>query len=267
VILVTGHRGRIGAVVAGLLEDEGEEVRGFDAADGDDVRDAAAVSRAAQGAGAIVHLAGLADDRNGDPADVMAVNLAGTWNVLLAARAVGVERVVYFSSGKALGMIEREPDYLPIDDDHRGLPSRPYGLAKWLAEEMCESFTLHTGIATICLRPVAVFGEADYDRPRYPGRPWNMGVFVDVHDVAAATLAALRCQAPGHVRTLLCAEDIAADGPTLELVRKYLPHVEWRGRKEYEDDPYRSLVDTSRAREVLGWEPRVRWRQPKGAAA
>jgi UDP-glucose 4-epimerase len=132
-VLVTGHRGRIGAVVARLLEDEAFAVRGFDAADGDDVRDAAALRRAAEGAEAIVHLAGLPDDRGGDPADVMAVNLGGTWNVLPGARAAGVERVVYFSSGKALGMLEREPAYLPIDDDHPGLPSRPYGLAKWLA--------------------------------------------------------------------------------------------------------------------------------------
>lgn len=261
-VLVTGQRGRLGSVVAKRLEAVGHAVSGFDARDGRDVRDAAALRRAAAGAAAVVHLAGLPDDANAPPDEVMAVSLLGTWNVLLAARAAGVERVVCFSSGKALGMLERPPAYLPVDDDHPGLPSRPYGLAKWLAEEMCEACTRETGIATICLRPVAVLTPDDpAPRDPPPGRPWHLGVWVDVRDVADATAAALTCPHPGHARLLLCADDVAADRPTLELVAEHLPDVEWRGGPEYDREPQRALVDCSRAREVLGWRPRRRWAQ------
>ena len=59
---------------------------------------------------------------------------------------------------------------------------------------------------------------------------------------------------------LLCAEDIAAAAPSAELVKRLLPGVEWRGGSEYEREPYRALVRIDRAKAVLGWRPRVRWR-------
>jgi nucleoside-diphosphate-sugar epimerase len=265
-VLLTGHRGRLGRAIEARLAADGHAVRGYDLADGDDILDAAAVARAAEGVDVIVHAGGLADDRGGTPADVMAANLLGTWNVLLAAEAAGARRVVYLSSGKSLGMLERDPDYLPVDDDHRGLPGRPYGLAKWLSEEMCAAFTARTGIDTICLRPVAVFDDAGYKRaiegaskPRAPGAIWHLGVHIDLRDVVEATVAALRCPPPSHVRLLLCAADIADRRPTLGLVAEHLPTVPWRGGPEYQRDPYRGLVDISRASKVLGWQPRHLW--------
>ena len=266
IVLLTGHRDRLGPLIIETLKRAGHEVRGFDLADGGDVRDAKAVAEAARGTQVIVHAAGLADDRNGSPADIMSINLLGTWNALLAAETNQIARVVCFSSGKALGMLERNPDYLPMDDDHRGLPGRPYGLSKWLSEEMCAAFTHRTGIDTICLRPVAVFDAEGYERmlkssPRLAGAgtAWHMGVHIDVRDVAEATLRAVETTFRGHVRLLLCANDIADRRPTLELVAEHLPHTDWRGGREFTDEPFRSLIDCSRAQEVLGFRPRYGW--------
>jgi nucleoside-diphosphate-sugar epimerase len=264
-VLLTGHRGLLGAAIEGRLLDAGHAVHGFDLADGDDVLDTDAVRMAARGVEVIVHCAGLPDS-HGTASETMAVNLLGTSNVLLAAEAERVRRVVHISSGKSLGMLERDPDYLPIDDDHRGLPSRPYGLAKWLAEEMCAAITHRSGIETMCLRPVAVFDAARYDAtlrappaPPAAGAIWHMGVHIDLRDVATAAAAAVRCNAPKHTRLLLCAADIAGSQPTLEAVRQHVPHVPWRGGPEYKDDPVRSLIDIGRARAVLGWQPRHGW--------
>jgi nucleoside-diphosphate-sugar epimerase len=273
-VLVTGNRGRLGAAIAQHLAGLGHAIRTFDRATGEDIRDANAVRLAATGSDAIVHVAGIAGDRNGDPADIMAVNVGGTWNVLLAAEAEKVGRVVHLSSGKALGMIERNPDYLPMDDDHRGLPNLPYALSKWLAEEMCSAFTSRTGIDTLCLRPVQVFDAESYAQtltaPDWqPGKSpaWHMGVHVDVRDVARATAAALETGTRGHHRMLLCAPDTAARRPTLELVRRYMPNVPFRGGAEYQSDPHRSLVDTTRARRLLGWTANYRWPGRASAAA
>jgi nucleoside-diphosphate-sugar epimerase len=266
-ILLTGDRGRIGVVVRATLEAHGHRVAGFDAATGDDVRDAEVVRGAAQGNEVIVHLAGLADDRAGSPEEIMAVNVLGTWNVLLAAVDAGVSRVVYASSGKALGLLERDPAYLPVDDEHPGLPSRPYGLSKWLAEQLCESVTNETGIATICLRPVLVLdGEGwaslgtQAELPPGRGRSWHLGVFVDVGDVAEAVAAAVVCPDPGHVRALLCADEIGALRPSVELVAQHLPSAPWRDGAPYPSDSRRALVDCSVARRVLGWRPKRGWR-------
>jgi UDP-glucose 4-epimerase len=99
-VLVTGQRGNIGTPVAGLLTGSGHEVAGFDLADGMDLLDLAAVRDAAAGCTAIVHLAALANDIAGSPEQIMAVNVLGTWHVLLAAEAAGVTRVVYMSSAQ-----------------------------------------------------------------------------------------------------------------------------------------------------------------------
>ena len=265
-VLLTGNRGRLGPSIERQLLHEGHEVCGFDLERGDDILDAAAIIRAAKGIDAIVHVAGIAGDRGRLASDVLAVNLTGTANVLIAAETAGVARVIYMSSGRALGMLEREPDYLPLDDDHRGLPSVPYALSKWLCEEMCQAFTARTGLRTTCLRPVQVFDDADYQKalaqpyaPFKTGNVWSLGVHIHVLDVAGAVAAAVRCDAPPHARMLLSAADIASDRPTLELVAERVPHIPWRGGNEYRADPFRSLIDIRKAEHVLGWKPIHTW--------
>jgi nucleoside-diphosphate-sugar epimerase len=172
-VLVTGHRGRLGGAVGEALVGAGHEWVGFDLDEGD-IRDHAALTEAAAGCEAIVHLAGLADDMSDDQMEKMSVNAMGTWSVLLAAEAAGIERIVNFSSGKAIGMTERLPDYVPIDDDHPAISTKDYGLSKLFSEDMCEAFTRRTGATTVCLRPVAVFGPTTRagkaSSPRRPRR-------------------------------------------------------------------------------------------------
>ncbi|HXM54233.1 MAG TPA: NAD(P)-dependent oxidoreductase [Candidatus Dormibacteraeota bacterium] len=266
-MLVTGSRGRIGAVVAAALRRAGHASIGFDAIDGGDVRDLAAVRRAMRGCQAIVHLAALAHDTAGPPADIMAVNVLGTWHVLQAAREAGVERVVHFSSAQVLGIMEgeRPPDYLPVDDAHPLRASRPYGISKRLTEEMCDGFTAGTGIPTVCFRPVWVCDERTYERieaargrdPAVEWEPfWEYGAHVHVADVAAAVELALTRPLRGHARLLLCSGQAWTSAPSRDMARRLLPGVPWRGGSEYESEPYRSLVDASGARERLGWTPR-----------
>jgi UDP-glucose 4-epimerase len=265
-VLVTGHRGRLGASICAVLERERHTWVGFDRDEGD-IRDVAAVTAAAQGADAVMHLAGLADDMSDDPMEKMSVNVLGTWSVLLAAEAAGARRVVNFSSGKALGMRDVPPAYLPIDDDHPAQPTDAYGLSKLLSEHLCEAVTRRSGIVTVCLRPVAVFTEEHYARwaeflaTETPtvGKPWHMGVYVDVQDTAEAALLALTRPGSGHIRLLICADDIAADGPSRDLAAARLPDVPWRDRPGRA--PEAALVDASGAKDVLGWQPRRRWRQ------
>ena len=111
IVLLTGHRGRLGPAIIEALARAGHEVRGFDLADGGDIRDAAAIARAARGAQAIVHAAGLADDRNGSPADLMSINVLGTWNVLLAAEANRIARVVYGALEPKAGIVQSQGQF------------------------------------------------------------------------------------------------------------------------------------------------------------
>lgn len=270
-VLVTGHRGKVGNRVAEHLERCGHVVVGFDLAEGADLLDLSALKRAASGVEAIVHLGALAHDTAGPPEQIMAVNVLGTWHVLLAAEASGVERVIHFSSVQALGIAEGErlPDYFPVDDDHPRRASRPYGVSKRLVEDLGETFTARTEIPTLALRPVAVWGPEDYElaeaeraaEPRSEWEPyWEYGAFVDLRDVAAAVEQGLTVRLSGHHRALLCAADISASACTLEMVDRLAPSVPVRDRARYNADPWRSLFECSAAEAVLGWRPRYGWR-------
>jgi UDP-glucose 4-epimerase len=269
-VLLTGHRGRIGHVVDEVLREAGYDVRGYDIQDGDDILDFDALLDAAQGSRFVVHLAAIL--RTPSDALMLGGNVTGTWNVLKAAAAVQADRVVSFSSVNAMGIFmgERSPDYFPIDAAHPCYPSRPYGMSKFVGEGMCEVFTRRTGIATICIRPPAVWdderiaairAERKQDESREWTPYWEYGCFVYVRDLARAVACALECDDPGHVRIVVCADDIASERMTaLELAAKLEPKVPWRARSLHEREPFRTMVDNSPAKEALGWQPSCRWR-------
>ena len=268
-VLVTGHRGKIGSAVHKVIEGAGHEVSGFDLADGDDMLDANSVELAMKECDAVAHLAmtmgNIPDERS------FASGVMGTWNILQAAERNGLQRVVSYSSVNAMGIFmgEATPDFLPIDESHPCRPGRAYGMSKFLAEQICALFTMRTSIPTVCIRPPAVLTETEIERyrsrlrddPDYlPGGYWEYGCFILVDDLARATLSALTCPDPGHAVLLVNAPDIATEGvPSRELANKLLPEVEWRGGSEFDTEPYRPLMDTSRAREVLDWQPQYRW--------
>jgi UDP-glucose 4-epimerase len=224
-----------------------------------------------------VHAGALAHDSAGSPEDIMAVNVLGTWHVLLAAEAAGVDRVVYFSSGQVFGLAEGErlPDYFPVDDAHPRRAMRPYGLSKCLAEDLCAAFTARAGIASVALRPCWVWDPGMYQRIEAQWRSdpgsewtptWEYGQFVDVRDVAGAVQRALEEPLSGHHRVLLCASDIAATGPSLVMAARFAPSVPVRDTARFDREPRGALFDCSAAARVLGWQPHYGWsgrsRQP-----
>lgn len=200
----------------------------------------------------------------------MAVNALGTWHVLLAAEAAGVTRVIHFSSAQVFGIAEGErlPDYFPVDDVHPRRAMRAYGLSKCVAEDLCAGFTARTGIASVSLRPVWVWDPGQYQRiamqrrsePRSEWEPcWEYGAFVDVRDVAMAVERALTVPLAGHHRALLCAADISATAPGLDLAARLASGVPITNPAPYRADPWRALFDCSVAETTLGWRPSHRW--------
>jgi nucleoside-diphosphate-sugar epimerase len=219
----------------------------------------------------VAHLA-MAMGKKNAPDVSYASGTVGTFNVLQAAEAHGVTRIVSYSSVNAMGLFmgEDTPDFLPLDETHVCRPGRPYGTSKYLGEQTCRLFTRRTGIPTVCIRPPAVWTDkaiesikeerekdAEFEWTPY----WEYGCYIHVEDLARATLCALTCPDPGHIPLLVVADDVSSAHLTSrELVQKLLPDIEWRGGDQYEADPYKGLVDNSRAKEVLGWAPEFHWR-------
>jgi UDP-glucose 4-epimerase len=147
---------------------------------------------------------------------------------------------------------------------------RRYGLSARLAEGLCQGFTARTGIATVGLRPVAVWEEARYRRVRdrwraRPASEWEpvreYGAFVDGRDVAAAVGRALTVPLAGHHRALLCAPGLAGTAPSLELAARLAPRVPVTGPGRDRADPWAALIDGTAAATTLGCQPARHWSQ------
>jgi UDP-glucose 4-epimerase len=291
--LVTGGGGFIGSHVVDALVERGDEVtvlddvstgrrenleralsNGAEFVDGD-IRDAAALAELCDRVRpeAIFHLAAQIDVRTSvaDPAFDARVNVEGTVNVLRAAQASGVRRVINTSSG---GAIYGEGQTIPAPEDHPVAPESPYGLSKFCAENYCELFTRLHGLSTVSLRYGNVYGprqdplgEAGViaifcgkvlagERPTIFGDGRQTRDYVYVGDVVAANLRAAESDAGGPFNI-----GVGVEVSVLDLVEALRPHAadgfEPEHAPERPGEVQRIALDCSHAREELGWEAKV----------
>jgi UDP-N-acetylglucosamine 4-epimerase len=163
-VLVTGGAGFIGShVCEALLADDAEVVVYDDLSSGKnrvdgaqfiegDIRDLEALSEAMAGCTHVCHLAALASvpASMADPALSEAINLHGTLNVIEAARANGVKRIVFSSTSAVYG----DTEDMPVTETTTTRCLSPYAEDK-LAAELA---ILNSGIEAISLRYFNVHG-------------------------------------------------------------------------------------------------------------
>jgi UDP-glucose 4-epimerase len=240
-----------------------------------DVRDAQAVADAVERVApdAIFHLAAQIDVRKSvaDPALDSRVNVEGTINVLSAAQASGVRRVVNTSTG---GAIYGEGQIIPAPEDHPVAPESPYGLSKFCAENYCALFTRLHGLSTISLRYGNVYGprqdplgEAgviaifcgkllEGGRPTIFGDGKQTRDYVYVGDVVDANLVAADSDLTGAFNV-----GRGVQTSVLDIVEALA--AQSQNGFEADHAPGRSgevqhiALDPSRTKAELGWEARV----------
>lgn len=89
-----------------------------------------------------------------DPLYDAGVNINGAVNLLEASKGE-VEKIVYASSG---GAVYGEPEYLPVDEEHRIAPLSPYGVSKYIVEEYLRVYYGIYGLPYVALRYGNVYG-------------------------------------------------------------------------------------------------------------
>lgn len=164
-ILVTGGAGYIGSHMVRMLDGLGHAVVTFDDLSAG-FRDAVLGGEFVQGSlhdtavlgalfeahdfDAVVHFAGsiVVSESVRDPAKYYQNNLAGTLNLLDAMRAHGVKRLVFSSTAAIFGV----PQYVPIDETHPQAPINPYGMTKWLTEQILRDYDAAYGLRSVALR-------------------------------------------------------------------------------------------------------------------
>jgi UDP-glucose 4-epimerase len=180
-ILVTGGAGFIGAHLVHALAEDGDEIAVLDNLrrgrreklsayeqsgqvrfiEGD-LRDSDAVRDTMQGVQRVFHLAAQSNVL-GAVSDMdysFTTNVVGTYNVLQAAQAAGVERMVFTSSREAYGEVDR----VPVAEDRLLAPKNAYGASKAAGEHYCRAVQNTFGLDVSVLRLANVYGEGDKDR-------------------------------------------------------------------------------------------------------
>lgn len=290
--LVTGGAGFIGSNLARALVARGETVRVLDDFSSGreenlagleaqitlhrgDVTDAAAVRAATVGCDFVLHQAAIPSVPRSIEAPLATdrANVLGTLTVLDAARAAGVQRVVFAASSSAYG----ETPTLPKVETMPPSPLSPYAVSKLAGEHYLRAYFLCYGLETVALRYFNVFGPhqdpaSEYAAviPRFvtaalrgegpviygDGLQSRDFCFID-NAVEANLLACTAKDAPGQVFNVACGvrttllDVVAALGRIVgrELSPRHLP--------ARAGDIRHSLADIGRARSVLGYTASV----------
>lgn len=273
-IVVTGGSGSLGQAVIAELIGHGHDVLnldrkprpgGFHPSWTVELTEPGSIFEACHGAAGVVHLAAYMAPNVTTDCNTFNTNVAVTYNVLKAASDMGVKRLVVASSTAAYGFIYgpdgREPDYLPIDEDHPSRPTDAYGLSKVVGERIADSFASAHRMSIVSLRFPGINFDPAFkllqERMSDPcARRSGFWAYVDVRDAAAACRLALEVDLSGHHVINVVAPTTSMREPSEELIRRFLPGVSDIRAGE---GTHWSGVDSSRAERLLGFRAQYRW--------
>ena len=284
--IVTGGAGFIGSNLVDLLINEGHKVHvidNFSSGKKENCNEQAKyfeldiseqsnienIKNILKGSDGVFHLAALprVQESIENPLIFEKNNTLSTINILKACADVGVKRLVYSASSSAYGnsikLPSKEED--PID------PISPYAMQKYYGEVACKMFANVYGLETVSLRYFNVYGERQslegayalvmciFARQRLNNEPLTIRGdgeqrrdFTHVMDIARANLLAMTSQkvGKGEVVNIGNSDNRSVNqiaemigGPTINVD----PVIE----------PRETLADNSRAKNLLGWQPRV----------
>jgi len=282
-IAITGSDGRIGRMITQDLFKSGFEIVAVNRshlmaskksieARYADLSNPGEAYEALKGVDAIVHLAAISSPGVKDNSEVFSNNVVATYNVLEAAYAHNILRVVVASSIAVIGtvfcgMFDNDKfvvNYLPIDEEHPLYPIDPYGLSKQIDELTGLSFSRRRRDMTIiALRFSWVTFPADYveiarQANIVPGMVNTLWSYVDIRDVAKAIHLSLRAKVTGFETVNITAADTLSLIPTQELIACYLPqsHIV---NNSFSDRA--TLFNLKKATDLLGYMPIYTWSQ------
>jgi UDP-glucose 4-epimerase len=291
-ILVTGGAGFIGSTIVDRMQADGHDVAAVDSlVTGKPANLAGAIERGArlheldirdpslagllaeERPEVVMHLAAQIDVRVSvaDPAHDADVNIAGSLNLLEAAREAGTRKIIMASSG---GCIYGEPKTLPVKETYRGTPDSPYGISKKVLHDYLAFYRKAHGIDFTVLALANVYGprqdptgEAGVvaiflgamlagKQPVIFGDGKQTRDFVHVSDIVDAFARAV-----GRGSGTIFNIGTAVETNVLELWDACARSVGYQGEVEFAPprlgELERIALDFSRAKRKLDWTPRM----------
>ena len=291
--LVTGGGGFIGSNMVRFLLEKGHQVRvldnfetgrrenlieiadRIDLIEGD-IRDRSSVERAVADCDVVYHLAALGSVPRSmkDPGTTHDVNVNGLFNVLDASRQADVKRMVFSSSSSVYG----QSPVLPQHEELPLAPISPYGATKAIGEIYFRAFYETYGLQSVCLRYYNVFGPRQDPESQYAAaiplfvssllRDQSPGIFDDgeqsrgftyIENVLQANyLAATAPETHGEAVNISTNASVTVN-TVVNTIRELLgkQQIEPNYLPPREGDIKHSLADISRARKLIGYEPKI----------
>jgi nucleoside-diphosphate-sugar epimerase len=292
-ILFTGGSGKAGRHVVPWLIDAGYEVHNIDLVPLDcpgvtnlivDIADSGQVFNAlsmhrdfpdlesgkgVQSFDAVVHFAAIPRILIKPDNETFRVNVMGTYNVIEAAVKLGVRKVIVASSETTYGICfaegDREPHYLPLDEEYDVDPMDSYGLSKVVNEKTARAFAERTGADIYALRIGNVIEPHEYDR--FPGfvekpetRIRNAWCYIDARDLAQIVDLCIKKDGLGFQVFNATNDTVTADVTTQELAARFFPNTPFK-REMGADE---AVITNRKIREVLGFKEQHNWRKYVG---
>jgi len=279
-ILVTGGSGFLGKNLVRALLAAGHHVVNIDKKPCDvaetvigDVLDAQLVDRHMTGMEAVFHLASHieAGESVELPRKYIENNILGTLVVLDAMRKHDVQKFLFSSSAAIYG----NPVRTPIKEDDRTLPINPYGMTKLAMEGLVSSYVYTYGMTGVALRYFNLYGPGEDHQPETHAIPrfitqimqdtevtvWGDGSnkrdYIYIDDVVGAHVLALNLPQGYHYMNL-SGKNATEVREVIALLEKIMEKTaQVKNFPPRPGDPIELFADATKAKEALGWEPKV----------
>jgi UDP-glucose 4-epimerase len=213
------------------------------------------------------------------------INLVGFVNLLEGASEGGVRRVIFASSG---GVVYGETTVFPTPETDEKRPVSPYGVSKLAGEHYLRALGALRGFEGVAMRYANVYGPRQDPKSeagvvsifvsrvveKRPLTIFGDGTqtrdYVFVKDVARANLLAATCPVPSGDGINARAFNIATsrERTVLDVAEAVMDVMGARTTLDFEaprpGELLRSVLDVSKARRLLGWEPQHRFEDGLG---
>ena len=278
-ILVTGGSGKAGKATINKLLEKNYDVFNVDLQDkqeldvpfscvnlenfGETMEAITQIDDRINGIDAIVHQAAIPAPGLYPNHKTFRVNMLSTYNVFQCAEIMKINNIVWASSETVLGLpFDTYPPYVPVDEDYPPRPESSYSLSKVMGEELARQYCRRNKDMKIFgLRYSNIMEEKDYESFRdfqedpYI-RKWNFWGYIDSRDVGQACLLALESDLKGADIFIIAADDTVMNKTNKELLDAVFPHIKIKG----EIGDHQTLLNNSKAKKILGFQPEYSWR-------